>query len=109
MSDCMYIVTQDDLDELESCLEVYKATMDLRDAIKEAVDALSAAFAQVVVSVEEILKGLSDLYLGITWDAPEIYKPRPKPKRPQRNLFLRYEPMLDKRSQIQQRRRNKCP
>lgn len=100
MSDCMYIVTQGELDELRSRLEVYKATLDLRDAIKEAVNALSAAFAQVAVSVEEILKGFSDWYLEITGADPEIYKPRPKPKRPQRKILLRYEPLLDARIQI---------
>ena len=105
MSDCTYIVTQDELDELQSRLEVYKATLDLRNAIKEAVNALSVAFAQVAVSVEEILKGLSDWYLEITGYAPEIYKPRPKPKRPQRKrpqrkILLRYEPLLDQRKQV---------
>lgn len=105
MADCIYIVTQGELDDLRSRLEGYKATLDFRDAIKEAVDALSATFAQVAVSVEEILKGFSDWYLEITGDVPEIYKPRPKPKRPQRNLFFRYEPMLDKRVQIHKYRR----
>lgn len=36
MGDCMYIVTQGELDELRSRLEGYKATLDFRDAIKEA-------------------------------------------------------------------------
>lgn len=100
MADCIYIVTQGELDELRSRLEGYKATLDFKDAIKEAVDALSAAFAQVVLSVEEILKGFSDWYLEITGDAPEVCKPRPKPKRPQRKILLRYEPLLDARIQI---------
>ena len=90
MADCMYIVTQDELDELEhelrSRLEGYKATSD---AIKKAVDALSAAFAQVALAVEKILKSFSDWYLEIIGADPEIYKPRPKPKRPQRKILLR--------------------
>lgn len=90
MTDCMYIVTQGELDELESRLEGYKAILDFRNAIKEAVakvDALSATFAQMTASVKEILKSFSDWYLEITGDALEIYKPRPKPKRPQRKIL----------------------
>lgn len=113
MSDCMYIVTQGELNDLRSHLEEYKEILDFRDAIKKVVDALSASFAQVTASVEEILKGFSDWYLEIVGSVPEICKPRPKPrpkpKRPQRKILLRYEPMLDKRMQIQQRRGNKCP
>lgn len=89
MTDCMYIVTQGELDELESRLEGYKDIQDFRDAIKEAINALSAAFAQVALSVEETLKNFSDWWLKITGADPEIYKPRPKPKRPQRKILLR--------------------
>ena len=98
MADCMYTVTQSELDELKSRLEEYKAILDFRDEIKEVVDSLSMVFAQVALYVEEILKGFSDWYPEITGDAPEIYKTRPKPKRPQRKI-LRYEPLLDKRRQ----------
>lgn len=80
MADCMYIVTQGELDELESRLEWYKDILDFRDAIKKAVDSLSAAFAQVTASVEEILKSFSDWYLEIIGTAPESYKSRTKPK-----------------------------
>lgn len=85
----MYIVTQGELDELGSRLEWYKDILDFRDAIKKAVDTLSAAFSQVTASVEEILKSFSDWWLEITGDVQEAYKPRPKPKRPQRKIFLR--------------------
>lgn len=97
MADCMYIVTQGELDELETYLEWYKTK---EAAAKEAIATLSEAFAQVAVSVEEILKGFSDWWLEITGGAPEIYKPRPKPKRPQRKILLRYEPLLDQRKQV---------
>lgn len=100
MTDCMYIVTQGELDDLRSRLEGYKDILDFRDAIKEAVDALSATFAQVALSVEEILKGFSEWCLEILGADPKIYKPRPKPKRPQRKILLRYEPLLDARIQI---------
>lgn len=99
-NDCMYIVTQGELDELESRLELYEAKVALDDVITKAVKALSEAFAQVAISVEEVLKGFSDWWLEITGDAPEIYKPRPKLKRPQRKILLRYEPLLDARIQI---------
>ena len=105
MADCMYIVTQGELDELRSRLEGYKATMDFRDAIKEAVNALSAAFTKVTLSVEEILKNFADWYLEIIGADPEIYKPRPKPKRPQRKILSRYEPLLDARIQIHKYKR----
>lgn len=95
----MYIVTQDELDELESRLEVYKATLDFRDAIKEAVDSLSAAFAQVTASVEEILKSFSDWYLEIIGTAPEIHKSRAKPQRPQRKILLQSR-IIDRRACI---------
>lgn len=88
MTDCIYVVTQGELDELRSRLEGYKATLDFGDAIKEAVDALSASFAQVTASVEEILKGFFDWLETIGAD-PEIYKPRTKFKRPQRKILLR--------------------
>ena len=87
MADCMYIVTQGELDELESRLEGYKDILDFRDAIKEAVDVLGAAFAQVALAVEKILKSFSDWYLEIIGTAPEACKP--KPKRPQRKILLR--------------------
>lgn len=81
-------MTQDELDELRSCPEGYKDILDFRDAIKEAINALSAAFAQVTASVEEILKSFSDWYLEIIGTAPEIYKSRTKPKRPQCKILL---------------------
>ena len=105
MIDCIYIMTQGELDDLRSRLEWYKTSLDFRDAIKEAVDALSAAFAQVAASVEEILKSFSDWYLETIGADPEIYKPRPKPKRPQRKILLRYEPLLDARIQIHKYKR----
>ena len=105
MADCMYIVTQGELDELESRLEVYKATLDFRDAIKEAIATLSEAFAQVTPLVEEILKNFSDWYLEIIGTAPEIHKSRAKPQRPQRKILLRYEPLLDARIQIHKYKR----
>ena len=100
MADCMYIMTQGELDELETYLEWYKAKQDLKAVTEKAIATLSEAFAQVAVSVEEILKSFSDWYLKITGDAPESYKPRPKPKRPQRKILSRYEPLLDARIQI---------
>ena len=100
MADCMYIVTQGELDELETYLEWYKIKEDLKAAAEKAAAILSEAFAQVALSVEEILKGFSDWYLEITGDAPEIYKPRTKHKRPQRKILLRYEPLLDQRRQV---------
>ena len=100
MDDCMYIVTQDELDELETYLEWYKAKEDLKVTAEKAIAALSEAFAQVAVAVEEILKSFSDWYLEITGDAPETYKPRSKPKRPQRKILSRYELLLDARIQI---------
>lgn len=80
MADCMYIVTQDELDELEMYLEWYKTKEDLKAAAEKAISTLSASFAQVTASVEEILKEFSDWYLGIIGTDPEIYKPRTKPK-----------------------------
>lgn len=100
MADCMYIMTQGELDELEMYLEWYKAKEDLKVTVEKAITILSEAFAQVALSAEEILKSFSDWYLEITGDAPEIYKPRPKPKRPQRKILSRYEPLLDARIQI---------
>lgn len=100
MTDCMYIVMQGELDELEMYLEWYKTKEDLKAAAEKAIATLSEAFAQVAVSVEEILKSLSDWYLEITGADPEIYKPRPKPKRPQRKILSRYELLLDARIQI---------
>lgn len=105
MTDCMYIVTQGELDELEMYLEWYKAKEGLKAAAEKAIAVLSEAFAQVALSVEEILKGFSNWWLEITRDVPEIYKPRPKPKRPQRKIFLRYEPLLDARIQIHKYKR----
>lgn len=89
MADCMYIMTQDELDELRSCLEGYKDILDFRDAIKEAIAVLSETFAQVTASVEEILKSFSDWWMEIIGTDPEIYKPRTKSKRPQRKILLR--------------------
>lgn len=89
MADCTYIVTLDELDELEMYLEWYKTKEDLKAAAEKAIATLSEAFAQVTASVEEILKDFSDLYLEITGADPEIYKPRPKFKRPQRKILLR--------------------
>lgn len=109
MTDCMYIVTQGELDELETYLEWYKTKQALKAAAEKAIATLSEAFSQVALSVGEILKSFSDWYLEIIGNVLEVYKPRPKPKRPQRKILPRYEPMLDKRMQIQQRRGNKCP
>lgn len=86
MADCMYIVTQDELDDLRFRLEGYKTILNFRYAIKEAVDALSMAFAQIAVSVEEVLKS--------------FYKPKSKPKRPQRKILSQYNLMLDQRKQV---------
>ena len=109
MGDCMYIGAQSELDEPETYLEWYKTKQDLKAVAEKAIAALSEAFALVSLLVEEAINSFSDWYLEITREAAEdVYKPRPKPKRPQRNLLLRYEPMLDKRAQIRQRRSNKC-
>ena len=45
MADCMYIMTQDELDELESRLEWYKIGKDLKAAAEKATAGLSEAFA----------------------------------------------------------------
>lgn len=85
MSDCIYIVTQEELN---------KAISELAEAIRKAV----------VPTCEEILQEFANI-LGLADAAEDVYSPRPKPKRPQRNLFFRYEPMLDKRVQIHKYRR----
>lgn len=85
----MYIVTQGELDELETYLEWYKTKEALKAAAEKATAVLSEAFALVTSSVEEILKNFSDWYLEIIGTAPESYKSRPKPKRPQRKILLR--------------------
>lgn len=100
MADCTYIVTLDELDDLEMYLEWYKTKEDLKAAAEKAIATLSEAFAQVTASIEEILKDFSDWYLEITGADPEIYKPRPKFKRPQRKILLRYQPLLDQRRQV---------
>lgn len=105
MADCMYIVTQGELDELESRLEWEKTKEDLKAVAEKAISALSEAFAQVTASVEEILKSFSDWWLEIIGADTEIYKPRTKPKRPQRKILLRYEPLLDARIQIHKYKR----
>lgn len=100
MANCMYIVTQDELDELETYLEWYKTKQALKVATEKVTAILSEAFAQIALSVEETLKCFSDWYLEIFGADTEIYKPRPKPKRPQRKILSRYEPLLDARIQI---------
>lgn len=66
MADCMYVMTQDELDELESRLEWYKTGEALKAAAEKAIAVLSETFAQVTASVEEILKSFSDWWLEIT-------------------------------------------
>lgn len=100
MGDCMYIVTQGELDELESRLEWEKTREDLKAAAEKATAILSEAFALITSSIEEVIKSFSDWWLETIGADPETYKPRPKPKRPQRKIFLRYEPLLDARIQI---------
>lgn len=106
MADCMYIVTQGELDELESRLEEYKIGEDLKSGVEKAIAALSEAFALVTSSIEEVSKSFSDWWLEITGADPEICKPRPKPKRPQCKIFFRYEPLLDARIQIHKYKRS---
>lgn len=100
MADCMYIVTQDEFDELETYLEWYKTKQALKVATEKVTAILSEAFAQVAVSVEEILKSFSNWWLEVTGADTEIYKPRPKPKRPQRKILSGMSPLLDSRIQI---------
>lgn len=88
MIDCMYIVTQGELDELEMYLEWYKTKEALKAEAEKAIAVLSETFAQVALSVGEILKGFFDWLETIGAD-PETYKPRPKPKKPQRKILLR--------------------
>lgn len=106
MSDCIYIVTQEELDTAEAKLRFAR---DLNQSIAEFSRAISelaeAIWKTVIPTCEEILKDLADILLGLADAAEGVYSPRPKPKRPQRNLFLRYEPMLDKRVQIHKYRR----
>ena len=106
MSDCIYIVTQEELDMAEAKL---RFAVDLNQSIAEFNRAIfelaEAIWKTVVPTCEEILRELANTLLDLANASEGVYRPRPKPKRPQRNLFLRYEPMLDKRVQIHKYRR----
>lgn len=89
MDDCMYVMTQGELDELESRLEWYKTGEALKAAAEKAIAVLSETFALVTSSIEEVIKSFSAWYLGIIGTDSETYKYRPRPKRPQRKILLR--------------------
>lgn len=72
----------------------------LDECLREAAKQATVFWEDLSKDIREALNAFDKFFGQFDELAEEVYKPRPKPKRPQRKILLRYEPLLDARIQI---------
>ena len=97
LSDCVIVLTKQELEELEEKLRVYQGCQTFGDALFDLAELLRNAIVEAAGLIAELVDTFT---LSLVETVREIISQEPEPKRPNYKANPRYNYKLDYRAHI---------